>query len=124
VDVLEEIAERRISEAYARGEFVALPGEGRPLDLDDDRLVAPELRVAYRLLRNSGHVPEEVRLLAELGSAEQLIRAATSGEERTAASARLRLLLDRLGSGRAMPLQLQAQYFERLLERVQPTART
>jgi hypothetical protein len=124
VDVLDEIAERRIAEAYARGEFAGLPGEGRPIELDDDRLVAPELRVAYRLLRNSGHVPDEVRLLGELGSAEQLIREATSDEERAAASTRLRLLLERLGAGRALPLQLQACYFERLLDRMQSTART
>jgi len=30
------IAERKIEEALARGELANLPGEGRPLELDDD----------------------------------------------------------------------------------------
>lgn len=33
MDVLDEIAERRIAEAYARGGFAGLPGEGRALPL-------------------------------------------------------------------------------------------
>ena len=41
----ESIAEQRIQEAMARGELEGLPGEGRPLDLEDDRLVPEELRM-------------------------------------------------------------------------------
>jgi hypothetical protein len=50
---LEWIAERRIEEAVARGELQGLPGEGRPLDLDDDPLVPEEMRMAKRILRNA-----------------------------------------------------------------------
>ena len=118
VDIINQIVERRISEAIARGEFVGLPGEGRPLQLEDDPLVPAELRVAYRILKNAGYVPDEVRLFAEIRSAEQLLMQARAEEERVAATARLRLLLERMGSGRALPLQAQADYFERLVERV------
>lgn len=119
MDIFEQIAERRIAEAVERGDLAALPGAGRPLELDDDPLVAPELRVAYRILKNAGYVPEEVRLLAELNSAEQLLRQALDGEERAAASARVRVLLGRLNSGRATLLQAEADYFARLLERLE-----
>ncbi|MDW8469649.1 MAG: DUF1992 domain-containing protein [Burkholderiales bacterium] len=51
--VLEWIAERRIEEAVARGELQGLPGEGRPLDLDEDPLVPEEMRMAKRILRNA-----------------------------------------------------------------------
>ena len=48
------IAENRIAEAVARGELQGLPGEGRPLDLDDDDpLAPPEVRMARRILRNA-----------------------------------------------------------------------
>jgi DnaJ homologue, subfamily C, member 28, conserved domain len=57
----ELIAERKIEEALARGEFDGLPGEGRPLDLDDDALVPEELRMAYRILKNAGFAPQEVQ---------------------------------------------------------------
>ena len=62
--LLEFIGEEKISEAVARGELDALPGAGRPLDLDDeDPLLAPELRMAHRILRNAGYTPEEIRRL-------------------------------------------------------------
>jgi hypothetical protein len=55
VHALEWIAERRLEEAAARGEFQGLPGEGRPLDLEDeDPLLAPEVRMAKRILKNAG----------------------------------------------------------------------
>ena len=107
MDLLDQLAEARIAEAVARGDFEDLPGAGRPLELDDDALVPEELRVAYRILKNAGYVPEEVRLLGELRSAEALFFQATGVEERSAASARLRLLLGRLGTDRARSLHLQ-----------------
>ncbi len=54
------LAERKIEEALARGELEGLPGAGRPLDLDDDRLVPEELRMAFRVLKNAGLVPPEL----------------------------------------------------------------
>ena len=39
------------------GAFDDLPGAGKPLDLDDDRLVPEDVRIAYRILRNAGFVP-------------------------------------------------------------------
>ena len=53
---LAALVERRLEEAAANGELSNLPGEGRPLDLDDDAMVPPELRVAYRILKNAGFV--------------------------------------------------------------------
>lgn len=50
------IAEERIRQAQARGEFDGLPGEGQPLVFDEDPLAPEELRVAWRLLRGSGLV--------------------------------------------------------------------
>jgi len=79
--------------------------------------------VAYRILKNAGYVPEEVRLLGELRSAEAPLIHATGPEGRSAASARLHLLLDRLGARRGGSLQLQHDYFERLLERLDDARR-
>lgn len=58
--VFEMIAERRIAEAVAQGEFDGLPGAGRPLELDDDALVPAELRMAHRILKNAGFLPGDV----------------------------------------------------------------
>lgn len=51
---LELIALRRIDEAEARGELRGLEGEGAPLDLYEDPLIPEDMKMAKRILRNSG----------------------------------------------------------------------
>jgi hypothetical protein len=58
---LELLAERKIAEAVARGEFSGLPGEGRPLDLEDDALVPEDERMGNRILKNAGLAPADLR---------------------------------------------------------------
>jgi len=67
------IAERKIAEALARGELDNLPGQGRPLELDDDALIPEELRAAYRILKNAGFVPPEVQALNDIASLERFV---------------------------------------------------
>lgn len=90
----ETLIEQRIREATSRGEFDDLPGAGQPLDLEDDLLVPEDLRVAHRILKNSGCVPPEAQQLAEVN---QLIaaagRAELSADLGEAAGRRLRSLL-------------------------------
>lgn len=83
--MLDFLAERRIEEAVSRGELSNLPGEGRPLELDDDALVPEDLRLAYGVLRNAGFVPPEVELLGEIAKLENLVNA---GSEDAAARAK------------------------------------
>lgn len=52
--------ESRIAQAHEQGEFDNLPGKGKPLQLDDDRLVPEEVRAAYKVLKNAGFVPPEL----------------------------------------------------------------
>ena len=61
--MLEFLAEQKIAEAIANGELDDLPGAGKPLELDDDSLVPEELRLAYRILKNAGVAPSEVKKL-------------------------------------------------------------
>lgn len=64
--MLDSIAERKIAEAIANGELDDLPGAGKPLELDDDALIPEDLRMAYRILKNAGYAPEEIRAPALL----------------------------------------------------------
>ena len=119
MQVLEWLAERRIREAMARGEFDDLEGAGRPLalDEDDDPFVPPELALAYRILKRGGYIPPEVRLRREIHSLAELMRCAAA-EERAALSRRLQALvleLNRLRPGR--PVHLDEAYLARLAER-------
>ncbi|MBJ9325167.1 DnaJ family domain-containing protein [Citrobacter portucalensis] len=58
--LLDQWAERHIIDAQSKGEFDDLPGTGKPLTLDDDSHVPPELRAGYRLLKNAGCLPPEL----------------------------------------------------------------
>ncbi len=118
----ETLIERRIREAQARGEFDDLPGAGRPLDLDDDLLVPEDLRVAHRILKNSGYVPPEAQQLAEIN---QLIatagRAELLSEHTEAAGRRLRALLVQMElAGRPLAAaQAWHDYQQALAQRLQ-----
>ena len=98
--LLDELVERRIREAAARGEFDDLPGHGRPLRLDDDALVPEELRAGYRLLKNAGYLPPALQPHGELRQVEQLLAQVEDVEERAGLEAdrrRLRCKLRMLG---------------------------
>ncbi len=63
---IEWIAEQRILEAIEQGKLDNLPGAGKPLELDVDWHLPPEVRLAYRILRNAGFVPPVIGLRKEV----------------------------------------------------------
>ena len=118
--VLDMLAERRIAEAVARGEFDDLPGVGRPLVLDDDTLIPESLRVAYRILKNAGYVPPEVEALHELRELERLVDASPDGEARRQALLKLDLIRARLEPTRSRHgAQALAEYRHAVLSRLE-----
>ncbi len=47
------LAEQRIQEAMRNGEFRDLPGTGKPLELEDLSSVPEELRMSFKIMKNS-----------------------------------------------------------------------
>jgi hypothetical protein len=88
--MLDFLVERRLEEAVSRGELSNLPGEGRPLELDEPPLIPADLRLAYRILKNAGFVPPEVQTLSEIAQLERLVN--EGGEDVAARSKALRKL--------------------------------
>lgn len=115
--LFEAIAEQRIAEAAQRGDFDDLPGSGQPLQLEDDRLVPEDLRIAYRILKNAGYVPPEVETCREIAELERLVQTLQEGEQRSRALRKLRLLSLQMHGYCSGSLQLEADYYESLLER-------
>ena len=115
----EDLVERRIRGAMDDGAFDDLPGNGRPLDLDDDRLVPAEMRLAYRVLKNSGFLPEEVALRKEIADVEALLDGVLGADDRQRVDGRLALLRLRLAASRGeRPMHLDGVYHERLRRRL------
>ena len=72
--LIDTLAEEHISKAIRDGELDNLPGQGRPLRLDDDSAVSAELRAAYRILKNAGCLPPELELRREIRQVEALLQ--------------------------------------------------
>ena len=64
------IAENRIREAMATGQFENLPGAGQPLNLEEYFSTPEDLRMAHSILRNANCAPVEVELLNEVSHLE------------------------------------------------------
>jgi hypothetical protein len=94
--LIDQIAEKKIIEAILKGELDYLPGQGQPLRPDDDSLVPEELRVAYRLLKNSGFLPAAANLRKEIAGVNQLLMEVVSKDEQMKLNKRMDYLLMQL----------------------------
>jgi hypothetical protein len=83
LSLFEKIAEARIRDAIARGEFDQLAGKGRSLRLEDLSTVPEDLRAGYLLLKNAGALPEEMQIRKEMVTLEALLDACSDPQERT-----------------------------------------
>ena len=99
--IFEQLAERRISEALARGDLDHLPGAGKPLVFDDEPLLSPEQRMVNRILKNAGFTPREVLLRREIAALRQAVEALPAGAERDEKRRELLLLLVQVAEGGA-----------------------
>ena len=59
INPLALVAERKIQEAMAEGQFDNLPGRGRPQKLEDLSHLPEDMRLAYIVLKNSGFMNGE-----------------------------------------------------------------
>lgn len=117
---LDAIAERRIREAQARGDFDDLPGAGAPLELDDDALVPEELRAAYRVLKNAGFLPPELVVHREIRDIEELLQQVEGEFERARLLSRINFLLASNAAGRRHGnLRVQEAYLEKIAQRLE-----
>jgi hypothetical protein len=111
------IIEGKIAEAQRAGAFDNLPGRGKPLDLDDDRLIPEDIRMAYRILKNAGFVPAEIEARKEAADLRKLVAATADEPLKRRALARLALLEARLeAQGAALPRS--GGYHSKLLARL------
>lgn len=82
MSIFEKIAERKIEQAMAEGQFDNLSCKGKPLPPDDMGMVPEELRMAYKILKNAGIVPEEIELQKSIVNLTTLLNACADEDER------------------------------------------
>jgi hypothetical protein len=114
-----KIAEERITQAMQEGEFDNLPGQGKPLKLEDET-VGEEFRLAYKILRNAGYVAPEVELMQQINHAHDILHAAGDELARYKAVQRLNYLQMKLQflRPRSSLLLAEKRYADRLAEKL------
>jgi len=121
LSIIQTIAERKIQQAITNGTIPDLSHwRNKPLPPDDLANVPEDLRMAYRLLKNGGYVPEEVTLQKEITRLEQLLPACTDEREKIRQLRRISCLKTKLESrlGRPMDLGEETPYYNRVVDRL------
>ncbi len=117
---IHKIAERRIQEAIERGEFDNLPGRGKPLNLEDDSYIPPELRMVYKILKNANCLPPELQLRKEIRQLKDLLVDLEDEKEIYMCCKRLNFLIMKLNMTRPVsPLLEEDQvYYKKIVYRI------
>jgi hypothetical protein len=121
MDFFAKLAENRILEAIEAGEFDNLRGRGQPLDLNDDSHIPPELRMAYKILKNADCLPPELVLRQEVVQLQDLVAAMPDEAEKLKQMRRLNFLIMKLDMMRPVSPQLMEHelYTPKILERLE-----
>ena len=109
----EKIAEERIKEAMEQGAFDDLDGAGQPLSAEDFGVkLAPEVRMAYKILKNADILPVEIETLKEIERIEALLPGIDDENEHHQHVRRMNALVDNFNIMRKAPITLEKnQYY-------------
>jgi hypothetical protein len=120
MDFFERIAENRILEAMEQGLFDNLEGYGKPLKLEDESHIPPELRMAYKILKNADCLPPELELRKEVVQLADLVASLPDEAEKLQQMRRLNFLVMKLQLLRPVSLQVLEHdlYTPKILERL------
>ena len=117
--LLDQWAERHITDAQRKGEFDNLPGQGEPLILDDDSCVPETLRSGYRLLKNAGCLPPEIEQRKEAIVLADLLKGIRKDDDRyQELSRRLALMAMKLQQAGLSTDFLRGDYADKLLHKI------
>ncbi|MGD9946914.1 MAG: DUF1992 domain-containing protein [Desulfobulbus sp.] len=121
LSIIQQIAERKILQAMEEG---TLPDLGhwknKPLPQEDLSNIPADLRMAYRVLKNAGYVPEEVALQKEIIQLEQLLETCTDEKEKVRQLKKIGYLKTKLECrmGRNIELGEDGPYYEKVVDRL------
>jgi hypothetical protein len=120
LEAMRLIAERRISAAIQEG-LLDIPGwQNRPLPLTNDQLVPEELRMAYKILKNAGYLPPEIKTKKEIQAIEDLLATCEDECTRVKQIKKLNYLVLKLNimKGDVVNIESQETYYRKIVERI------
>ncbi len=118
-NAIQIIAERKIAQAIQNGELAVEGWQNRPLPLEDEQHIPPDLRMAYKLLKNAGYLPPEIEAKKEIQQLEELIVATEDEHERLRQLQKLNVLRLRCNTMRQRPIHVEeGEYHRKVVERL------
>lgn len=119
--VIGMVAEKRIEDAIREGAFDNIPGQGKPLEFEDTSHVAPELRMAYKILRNAGCLPPELEERKEISRLIELLDSCEDEQQKIKQMQKIRFLIQRskIRFKRSIVLEENDPYFARILAQLE-----
>ncbi len=118
--VFDKIAEQKIREAMENGEFDDLPGKGQPLELEDDRHLPQDIRMAHKILKNADVLPPELELRKEILTIEEMLDGVRDTKEKYRQIKKLNYLIMKLNMTRSSSLTLEKNqhYFDKVVNKM------
>ncbi len=116
----EKLVEEKILAAQKNGVFDNLEGAGKPLNLEDMSRVPPELRMAYKILKNADCLPPEVELKKEIITAEKMLANVKDEQERYKCMKKLNFLIMKFNTmaNRSVRFEIPQVYEEALMDKM------
>ncbi len=126
MDPLAFIAEQKIAQAMQERDLNSPKWKNKPLPLDDDRFVPDDLKMAYKILKNSGYLPPEIEERKEVNRLEDLIACTEDEHERLKQMKKLNVLLMKIDAQRSSPVNIAGQddYYQKIVERISLYSKT
>jgi hypothetical protein len=120
MDPLSFIAEQKIAQALQERDLNSPKWKNKPLPLDDDRFVPDDLKMAYKILKNSGYLPPEIEERKEVKRLEDLIACTEDEHERLKQMKKLNVLLMKIDEHRSSPVNIadRQDYYQKIVERI------
>ncbi len=114
------VAEDHIQRAIKDGKFERLEGMGKPLPVDEAANIPPELRMAYRILKNAGYISseaqEKVSEQAQTVSTQDLFDDLSDEQIKYRQIRKLKVAATR--AGRDLTIDENSEYYERIVGRM------
>ncbi len=120
INPLQRIAEQRIAKAIEDGTLKTDGWKNKPLPLNDDAFVPEDLKMAYKILKNSGYVPPEIETRKEIQKLEDLIVKTEDSHQRVKQMKKLDLLMRKIDAQRSRPASIEHDdaYFRKIVEKI------
>lgn len=126
MDSLAFIAEQKIAQAMQERDLNSPKWKNKPLPLEDDRFVPDDLKMAYKILKNSGYLPPEIEDRKEVKRIEDLIAATEDEHERLKQMKKLSVLMMKIDAKRSFSSSISEQqdYYQKVVERISLHSKT